>query len=117
MVRLFLNGKLLLSASTVAVWNRHQNNASSTISGNAFCVELAAIYGLADFSSRYFQEKPVKKWRRRMKGYLFSGYLHMQKTRADKQIALKHLLANFSFDKVHFRQLIKAVLGSIALRK
>jgi hypothetical protein len=40
----------------------------------------------------------------------------MQTTTAQKRVALKNLVHNFSFDTVIFKQLLKAIAGSIGIK-
>ena len=79
--------------------------------------EIAAMEELAGFAAAYLPAKQLNIWRRKMKGYLFSIYLDMQTTAKQKRIAFKQVLLNFSFEKMHFRQLVKLILGAVGKKK
>jgi len=114
--KLFINNGLLLSSKKTAVWHQHEVNESASLNGEKINDELAAINELADFAALQLPARSVEKWRIKMKGYLLSNYLNMQTTTAQKRVALKNLVHNFSFDKVIFKQLLKAIAGSIGIK-
>lgn len=113
--KLFINNRLLLSSKKVAVWHQHEVNESASLDGEKINDELAAINELADFAVLQLPRKPVEKWRIKMKGYLLSNYLNMQTTAKQKRVVLKSLIRNFKFDYVIFKQLLKAIAGSLGI--
>ena len=114
--KLFIKGKVLLSETKVAVWSIHQGNASSTLEGKNIKNELASIANLANYAARYLPAKPVKKWHRKMKGSFFNTYIDIQTKTSQKRAVLWYMITNFNFDKHQFRQLMKAILGSVGIR-
>jgi glycosyltransferase involved in cell wall biosynthesis len=114
--KLFINSGLLLSSNKVAVWYQHDVNESATLDGEKLNDELGAIDELAHFAQGRLPAKSVVKWRRKMKVYILSNYFNMQETAKQKRIALKYLLRNFIVDRLFFRQLIKAILGSVGIK-
>lgn len=114
--KLFINNSILISSKKVAVWHQHDVNESASLDGKKINAELAAINELADFAAKQLPAKQVEKWRRKMHGYLLSNYLNMQKTAKQKREALKNLMRNFNFDKVFFKQLLKAMAGSTGIK-
>ena len=114
--KLFINNRLLLSSKKVAVWYQHEVNESASLDGEKINDELAAINELADFAAQQLLAKPVEKWRIKMHGYFLSNYLNMQTTAKQKREALKNLVRNFNFDMVIFKQLLKAIVGSIGIK-
>jgi glycosyltransferase involved in cell wall biosynthesis len=111
--KLFINGRVMFSSENVAVWHQHAGNESATLGGDKISNELEAINELAVFAAKRLPTKAVNQWCKKMNGYLLSNYVDMQTTTKQNRTALKHLLLNFNFDKVHTRQLIKAILGSM----
>lgn len=116
MAKLFLKGKILLSAKEVAVWSLHQENASSTLDEKKLQNEIAAIDEIADFSTNYLPGKSVKKWRRKMKGNLFGAYIDFQTNAVQKRKVLRYMIFNLGFDLQQYKNLIKAILGSIGIK-
>lgn len=114
--KLFINNKLLISSKKVAIWRKHAVNESASLDEEKINDELAAINELADFAARQLPVKPVEKWRIKMKAYLLSNYLNMQTTAKQKRVVLKSLIRNFNFDYVIFKQLLKAIAGSIGIK-
>lgn len=113
MAKLFLKGNIIISSDQVAHWNRHSENASSTLSSKNIKKELAAINELADFAQQFFINKAVAKWRRKMKGFILYTYLNIQVKTREKQKALGYLIANPDFSILHIRQSIKAFIGAM----
>ena len=114
--KLFINNRLLLSSKKVAIWHKHEVNESLSLDEEKIKDELAAINELANFAARQLPGKPVERWRIKMRGYLLSNYLNMQTTAKQKRVVLKSLISNFSFDKVIFKQLLKALAGSAGIK-
>ena len=83
---------------------------------NKIKIELKAINELADFAALSLPYKLVEKWRRKMKGYFVSIYLDLQTTSRQNRMAVKQLIFDFHLDTVYFRQLAKAILGSLGLQ-
>ena len=115
--KLFLKGKILLSSRTVAYWSRHEHNQSGTLDGKKIANEIGAMNELAVFASTILPAERVEEWRIKMKGYLLSIYIDLQSTAKQKRVALKQVILNFSLEKTHIRQLLKAMLGSIGINK
>ena len=116
MAKLFLKGDILVSSDKVAYWNQHAQNESNNLNSNTISTEIRSIAQIAAHALSVFPEKTVKKWRIKMKGYLLSLYVDMQKGSRLNRQALKQLIINFSPDAVHFRQLAKALLVLMGFR-
>ena len=113
--KLFIKGKIMLSAAKVAHWSRHNENESGTLDGVKLNKEIMAMNELAGFAKKSLPVNEVEYWRKRMKGYLLSIYIDLQKTAKQKRTACKHVLLNFSFEKTHVMQLLKAMLGAVGI--
>ena len=116
LVKLFIRGNILLSSKTVAVWHQHDLNQSSTLDHTKLKVELASFDEIAVFAEKYLPVKEVQLWNKRMKTFMLSIYQGMQQTTKGKIAGVKYLFLHFSFEKMHLRQLAKALLN-VAVNK
>lgn len=115
--KLFIKGKILLSSRQVAHWSRHNENESGTLDGKKLKKEIFAMNELAGFAAKILPAQQVERWRIKMKGYLLSIYYDLQTTAAQRRVAFKHIFLNFSFERTHILQLLKAGLGAFGIRK
>ncbi len=111
LVKLFIIGNILLSSKSVAVWHQHDLNQSATLNHTKIKVELASFDEISVFAQKYLPVKKVQLWNKRMKTFMLSIYLGMQQTTKGKIAGVKYLFLHFSFEKMHLRQLAKALLN------
>lgn len=111
LMRIFLNGDLILDNRTVSFWRLHGKNCSVAEAEEKHSQAMKTYDALQVFAKDFFHEDELDDWRGQMDKYAHRDYVVAYATYNRSRKAMRLLLKNFKFRFVDFRLLARQLIG------
>lgn len=108
--RLALTGNIILSSKKVAVWRKHEQNESKSLSEDNLHRETSSLDNISAFASQYLTAEENKKWLSQMKKYYKIIFIYDKSTYQPGWSTISFILRHWSFNWLYPRYLIKNLL-------